>query len=101
MRGFPEIMGLEESVGYLRTRIGDLAPLAETLRSWTRDSYRARYAEIVAARKLPKGATLYGTKKLAFSRASLDVFADAMVAEVHANDEAYASARPGGPQSGA
>ena len=86
MLGHPEIMGAEESTAYLRTRIGDCAPMAETLRQWSGVAYRRRYAAVVAERRIPKGVTVPGTKKLAFSKDALDAFADTMIAQVKAGE---------------
>ena len=81
-QGYPEIMAADGAVLYLRTRIGDCAPLVETLRTWSMRSYRARHPEVIARIKLPIGVIVEGTKQRAWLRESLDTFADTIIAEV-------------------
>ena len=84
--GYPEVMGCEEAVRYLRTRIGDLAPVTEVLSQWSTPSYRRSHEELIARRKIPLGIMVEGTKKRGWSKASLDAYADEVIAQVTAND---------------
>ena len=83
---YPEVMGGEEAALYLRSRLGDVAPLAETLREWSTPSYRKRHAATVETRQTPRGIVAEGTKKRAWSRAALDIYADQIIAEVRRHD---------------
>ena len=83
---YPEVMGAEEAALYLRSRLGDVGPLAETLREWSTPSYRKRHAATVEKRQTPMGIVVEGTKKRAWSRGALDTYADAIVAEVRRHD---------------
>ena len=90
---YPEVMGCDEAVMYLRSRIGDLAPVAEVLSQWSTPSYRRTHVEHVERRKVPLGVMVDGTKKRGWSRASLDAYADAVIAQVTANDPELAPPR--------
>ena len=81
-----EVFSAEEASLYLRSRLGDIAPLAETLREWSTPSYRKRHAATVSKRRTPRGIVVEGTKRRAWSRGSLDIFADAIIAEVTRHD---------------
>ena len=77
---WPEVMGVREAAAYLRTRLGDLAPAESTLSDRSKTSHR----DSPAARRLPLGVKVPGRKKRAWSRASLDAYADAVIVQVTA-----------------
>ena len=82
VKSYPEVMAAEDAVLYLRERLGECGPQAETLRTWSQRSHRERHPETIARLKLPIGVVVEGTKKRAWLRESLDTYADAVVAEV-------------------
>ena len=86
MQLYPEVMAAEEAVHYLRSRIGDVAPVAETLREWSTPSYRKGHAAVVEKLRIPLGIVVEGTKKRAWSRAALDAYADGIIAAVRRHD---------------
>ena len=95
--GHPEVMGCDEAVLFLRTRIGDLAPVAEVLSQWSTPSYRKSHEDLIARRKIPLGVMVEGTKKRGWSKTSLNAYADEVIAQVTANDICPAS--PASPAS--
>ena len=77
----PEVMGLQEAVMYLRTRIGDLAPSESYLSDQSKPSKDRSEA------RFPRGVRVRGIKKLAWSREALDAYADEVIAQVKARQQ--------------
>ena len=94
VKDWPAVMSTSDAAEYLQLRIGTLAPMETTLGGWARPSWQAANRARIENERIPIGVVVPGAKKVGWTRASLDRYADSIIAHVERETAAGDGASP-------